>query len=170
MKNPRLVKGAHSQHLANHHCICFHDFTHQALNCMNGKAFYGTRITVTYVPHTNTVSTSTMDDINDRHNSHHRDSNNYRNTSDDNLYNSEFNYNIENMDKNKINYKSGGFGRGDDAGGTKSCAGNDGDGTRSFLHLKNLASSLADNRHPINIKDIDNFSNVNVIRTNRNSR
>jgi len=154
----------------------------RALNCMNGKAFYGTRIAVTYVPHTNTVSTNTtMDDVSDHLHYHgnqrQADSNRYRHSSndndDDNLYGGEeFNYNIENLDKNKMSsYKS----RSDDARkGSKnsySSTGNDGDSNRSFLQLKNLASSLAgtDNRHPINIKDIDNFSNVNVIRTNRNS-
>jgi len=117
----------------------------RALNSMNGKAFYGTRIAVTYVPHTNTVSTNTIS---------------HEHPFDDDYSNKDW----DETEKD-------GSRRHDVS--TATCTSNDGDNNSSssrnnnLLQLKNIASSLADKGHPINIKDIGNFNSTSV---NRNSR
>jgi len=113
----------------------------RALNSMNGKAFYGTRISVTYVPHTSTASTNTG--------------------SQDHGYMDD-DYSRDNKDWDNDNKKMS----------VSVATGNDGDNNSSgrcnLVQLKNLASSLADKGHPINIKDIGNFNSATSV--NRNSR
>merc|ERR1712025_1391183 len=108
---------------------------------MNGKAFYGTRISVTYVPHTSTASTNTG--------------------SQDHGYMDD-DYSRDNKDWDNDNKKMS----------VSVATGNDGDNNSSgrcnLVQLKNLASSLADKGHPINIKDI-NTSNNAILTTGKDT-
>jgi len=116
----------------------------RALNSMNGKAFYGTRITVSYEPHTSTVSTSTSADTDD-----------YADNKD--------------WDAGEMRDSLRGVSSTSNDGDNNSSS----SGRRSFLQLKTLASSLADKGHPININDIGivnrNSSNNSDINTSNNA-
>jgi len=130
----------------------------KALNSMNGKVIYGSRISVTYSPHTSTASTNTIP---------------HDNLFDDNRFdysNDEFDDHYE-QERNRNSFRRS-YSRLHDAS-TTTCTSNDGDNnsssSRNLIQLKNLASSLADKGHPININDIGNFNNTSVNRNSSNN-
>lgn len=134
----------------------------KALNSMNGKVIYGTRISVTYAPHTTTASTNTT-------------------SYDSNLHDAEYDYNNDDYydhyndhyeNERSKNYRRNSYGRLHDVSVT-TCTSNDGDNnsssSRNLMQLKTLASSLADKGHPININDISNFNSTSVNRNSSNN-
>jgi len=127
----------------------------RALNSMNGKAFYGTRITVTYVPHTNTVSTNTSA----------RDPQ----TEDDfgSYCTSTGEWDVDEKDCDKP--RTGSYRHDIQTGNDLDNCNKSSNTTRSLLHLTSLANSLADKGHPININDIGNFTSTSVNRNSSNN-
>jgi len=122
----------------------------KALNSMNGKVIYGTRISVTYAPHTSTASTNTITHDNDF---------DCNNENYDDCYDNE---------RNKNSFRRN-YGRLHDASTTTCTSDGDNNSSRNLMQLKNLASSLADKGHPININDISNFNNTSVNRNSSNN-
>lgn len=155
----------------------------KALNSMNGKVIYGSRISVTYAPHTSTASTNTLphdlildhndfDYNNDYPDNKHDDDNN----NDDDYHNRSMgsyhhrhhlHHDASTTTNNSTNTGTTA------AASVATCTSNDGDNnsssTRNFLQLKSLASSLADKGHPININDIGHFNSTSVNRNSSNN-
>jgi len=135
----------------------------KALNSMHGKVIYGTRISVTYAPHTSTASTNTFP-----HDYTHHDTPDFHYNSHDDHLDDNHHYDLE-RDRNSFRRS---YGRLHDVS-TTTCTSDDGDNnsssSRNLMQLKTLASSLADKGHPININDIGNFNTSSVNRNSSNN-
>ena len=141
------------------------DVFEQALNSMHGKVIYGTRISVTYAPYTNTTATNTIPDNNmvgsdDISNSNDEDGAGA--AADDAGHSS----NNDIISTNTVS-PSGNNG----SKSNSNNASNDGDNnssSKNLLKFKDLVSTLANKGHPVNINDIS--SSFNSTSVNRNSR
>ncbi|RUS72660.1 hypothetical protein EGW08_019575 [Elysia chlorotica] len=136
----------------------------KALNSMHGKVIYGTRISVTYAPYTNTTATNTIPDnnmVSSDDISSSNDGNGAQAAADE-----AGNGNNNDIISTNHGSPSGNHGSKSNSNNTS----NDGDNnssSKNLLKFKDLVSTLANKGHPVNINDIS--SSFNSTSVNRNS-